>query len=69
MQHRLDVQEAVDLRATIWMGHIALDADEWEVRDSKNPLNAEDIFLFSTKGGVQLHISMTSDDEDNTETS
>ena len=69
MQNRLDAQEAVDLGATIWMGHIALDADEWEVRDSKTPLNAEDILLFSTKGGAQLNISITSNDEDNAETS
>jgi hypothetical protein len=69
MQNRLDAQEAVHLGATIWMGHIALDADEWEVRDAKNPLNAEDIVLISTKGGAQMHISMTSDEEGDVETS
>jgi hypothetical protein len=64
MPNRVGEQEAINLGGTVWMGHLALDVDGWEVRDSKNPVNAEDIFLFSTKGNTQVHVSLTTKDDD-----
>jgi hypothetical protein len=60
---RIDEGEAVDLGGTIWIGHIALDVDEWEVRDAKNPINVEDIYLFATKKDLTLNLNAHSDDD------
>ena len=61
---RVDQGEAVNLGGVIWMGHVGLDVDNWEVANPAQPLNANDIFLFSTKANMKIDINWAGADEE-----
>jgi hypothetical protein len=46
---RVDTGEAISLGGRVWLGHVALDADEWQVRDPSNPLDSRDFIIYATK--------------------
>ncbi len=48
----------------IWMGHIALSDDAWQVRDPNQPLDLRDFYLMASRPNLKLDVNWSTGSEE-----
>jgi hypothetical protein len=48
----------------IWMGHVALSDDTWQVKDPSQPLDLRDFYLMASRPNLKFDVNLATDSEE-----